>query len=75
MAGRFFSCGPDDAHLLSAVRNAVRCVERNSVRAGLLERAKDYPRSKAAAHCGLERQLWLADTSERASRCAPGAER
>jgi putative transposase len=30
----------------------VRYVERNPVRAGLAERAEDYPWSSAAAHCG-----------------------
>jgi putative transposase len=62
--GRFFSCGLDDAHLLSAVRY----VERNPVRAGLAERAQDYPWSSAAAHCGLARKPWLADASELAAQ-------
>lgn len=47
--GRFFSCVLGDAHLWSAVRY----VERNPVRAGLVERAEDWPWSSAAAHCGL----------------------
>jgi putative transposase len=46
---RFFACVLDEAHLW----NAVRYVERNPVRAGLVERAEDYPWSSAAAHCGL----------------------
>ena len=39
----------DEAHMW----NAVRYVERNPVRAGLVERAEDYLWSSAAAHCGL----------------------
>ena len=45
--GRFFSCVLDEAHLWAAVRY----VERNPVRAGLVKRAADYPWSSAAAHC------------------------
>src|SRR5262245_31011214 len=33
--------------------NAIRYVERNPVRAHLVDRAEDYPWSSAAAHCGL----------------------
>jgi putative transposase len=47
--GRFFSSALDDAHLVAAVRY----VERNPVRAGIVARAEDYPWSSAAAHCGL----------------------
>jgi len=32
---------------------AVRYVEMNPVRAGMVERAEEYPWSSAAAHCGL----------------------
>ncbi len=46
--GRFFSCVMDEAYLW----NAVRYVERNPVRAGLVTRAEDYPWSSAAAYCG-----------------------
>ena len=48
--GRFFSCvlDPDDSHYWSAVRY----VERNPVRAGLVQRAEQYPWSSAAVHCG-----------------------
>ena len=46
--GRFFSCVLDDAHLWAAVRY----VERNPVRAGLVACAEDWPWSSAAAHCG-----------------------
>ncbi|MFQ5808338.1 MAG: transposase [Armatimonadota bacterium] len=47
--GRFFSCVLDDTHLWTAVRY----VERNPVRAGIVARAEDYAWSSAAAHCGL----------------------
>ncbi len=46
---RFYACLLDDAHLW----NAVRYVEQNPVRAGLVERAEDYRWSSARAHCGL----------------------
>lgn len=46
--GRFFSSVLDETHLWAAVRY----VERNPVRAGLAERAEEYPWSSAAAHCG-----------------------
>lgn len=43
---RFYSCALDDAHLYAAVRY----VERNPVRAGLVRRAETYPWSSARAH-------------------------
>lgn len=46
--GRFYSCPLDDEHLWEAVRY----VERNPVRAGMVKRAELYPWSSAAAHCG-----------------------
>lgn len=46
---RYFSCALDDAHLWTAVRY----VERNPVRAGLVATAADHPWSSARAHCGL----------------------
>jgi len=47
--GRFYSCVLDEGHLGSAVRY----VERNPVRAGIVDRAEDYPWSSARAHvCG-----------------------
>ncbi|MGQ9919051.1 MAG: transposase [Bryobacteraceae bacterium] len=49
--GRFFSC-PLDSSLLW---RAVAYVERNPVRAGMVERAEQYPWSSAAVHLGLER--------------------
>ena len=48
--GRFFSSVLEDAHLWAAVRY----VERNPVRAGLVTQAIDYPWSSAAAyHTGV----------------------
>jgi len=46
---RYFSCALDEAHLWAAVRY----IERNPVRAGLVAVAEDYPWSSAAPHCGL----------------------
>lgn len=46
--GRFFSSPLDEAYLWAAVRY----VERNPVRAGLVELAENYRWSSAAAHCG-----------------------
>ncbi len=51
--GRFFSCPMDDLYMWSTVRY----VERNPVRAGLVERAEDYRWSSTAAHCGLRDDL------------------
>jgi len=55
--GRFFSCPLDDRHTLAAVRY----VERNPVRAGLVVRAEEYPWSSAAGHCGLCPDVLAAD--------------
>ena len=55
--GRFYSCPMDDAHLYAAVRY----VERNPVRAGMVRTAEDYPWSSAAAHCGQRHEPLLAD--------------
>ena len=52
--GRFFSCALDEAHYIAALRY----VERNPVRAGLVEQAEDYPWSSAAGHCGLREDLF-----------------
>jgi putative transposase len=47
--GRFFSCPLDRRHLVAALRY----VERNPVRAGLVARAWDYRWSSAAYHVGM----------------------
>ena len=44
--GRYYSCVLDSAHLWAAARY----VERNPVRAGMVERAENYPWSSARAH-------------------------
>lgn len=46
---RPYSCVLDDAHAWAAVRY----VERNPLRAGMVDRAEDYPWSSARAHCGM----------------------
>jgi putative transposase len=46
---RPFSCVLDQAHTWAAIRY----VERNPVRAQMIERAEDYRWSSARAHCGL----------------------
>ena len=55
--GRFFSCPMDDSHTISAVRY----VERNPVRSGLVDSAEDWPWSSAPAHCGLSKDDILSD--------------
>jgi putative transposase len=44
---RFYSCAMDEPHAWEALAY----VERNPVRAGLAEKAEEYPWSTAAAHC------------------------
>jgi putative transposase len=46
--GRFFSSPLDEAYLWAAVRY----VERNPVRAGMVSHAENYRWSSAAGHCG-----------------------
>ncbi|MCP4642701.1 MAG: transposase [bacterium] len=55
--GRFHSCPMDEPHLWAAVRY----VERNPVRAGLVDRAEDYRWSSASAHCDLRKDPLLSD--------------
>jgi len=47
--GRYHSSALDSQHFL----NAVRYVELNPVKAGIVAKAEDYAWSSAAAHCGL----------------------
>jgi len=47
--GQFYSALLDEPHLWAAIRY----VERNPVRAGMVQRAEDYRWSSATAHCGL----------------------
>lgn len=58
--GRFFSSALDDRHTWSAIRY----VERNPVRAGIVSKPEEYPWSSAAAHCGLQRDPVLTSKSE-----------
>ncbi len=46
---RFFSCPMDEPHLW----RSLRYVERNPVRAGLVDAAEDWPWSSARCHAGL----------------------
>ena len=55
--GRYFSCAMDPDHTTTAVRY----VERNPVRAGIVDRAQDYEWSSAAAHCGVRCDSLLPD--------------
>lgn len=52
---RFFSSTLDEAHMWSAIRY----VERNPVRAGIVDRAVDYRWSSARGHCGMLRDVHL----------------
>ncbi|MBI3940740.1 MAG: transposase [Acidobacteria bacterium] len=54
--GRFYTCVLDDSRFWAAVRY----VERNPVRAGIVQKAEDYPWSSAPAHCGLKQDPLLA---------------
>ncbi len=47
--GRYFSAPLDDAYTWAAIRY----VERNPVRAEMVDRAEEYRWSSAPAHCGL----------------------
>jgi putative transposase len=47
--GRYFSSALDDAYLWAAIRY----VERNPVRAGMVAKAENYRWSSASGHCGL----------------------
>jgi putative transposase len=49
---RYFSSPLDHPYLF----NAVRYIEQNPVRAGLVNRAEDYPWSSASFHCGLQNE-------------------
>ena len=55
--GRFYSCPMDEAHLWAAVRY----VERNPVRAGMVAMAEQYPWSSAAARCEGREDPLLSD--------------
>lgn len=48
--GRYFSSPLDERYTFAAIRY----VERNPVRAGMVRKAEQYPWSSAAAHCDLK---------------------
>ena len=61
---RFYSCAMDESHAWKALSY----VERNPVRAGLVDRAEDYAWSTAAAHCredALEGRLDVGEWRQR----------
>jgi putative transposase len=58
--GRYFSAPLDETYLWAAIRY----VERNPVRAGLVSRAEDYPWSSASAHCRRGHDALLCDHPE-----------
>ncbi len=68
--GRFFSSPLDETYLWAAIRY----VERNPVRAGMIERAEEYRWSSAACHCGLrqDKALTVNDTWTTRLRSIPG---
>lgn len=57
--GRAHSSPLDETHYWTAMRY----VERNPVKAGLVDCAQDYPWSSAAAHCGLRSDRLLEPAS------------
>ena len=56
--GRFYSCILDERHLYAAVRY----VENNPIRAGLVQTPEDYPWSSARGHCGVVSDSILSNT-------------
>jgi putative transposase len=60
--GHVWQSGPDYSAMDEAhMWNAVRYVERNPVRAGMVACAEDYLWSSAAAHCGVRGDILLSD--------------
>lgn len=55
--GRFKSCVLGEKHLYAAVRY----VERNPVRAGIVKKAEDYPWSSAKTHVHKIKDIFLSD--------------
>lgn len=58
--GRFFSSALDEAYLWSAIRY----IEQNPVRAGMVNNAEDYLWSSAAAHCGIRKESLLKELTD-----------
>jgi putative transposase len=55
--GRFFSCPLENAYLY----RAIRYIELNPVRAGIVKKAEDYPWSSARAHIQNAQDLLVAE--------------
>lgn len=55
--GRFYSCVLDDEHLYTAVRY----IERNPVRAGIVQRSEEYAWSSASSHILKEKNPLLSE--------------
>jgi putative transposase len=64
--GRFFSSPLDDAHMWQAMRY----VERNPVRAGMVQQAQDYTWSSAAFYCAGREDSVITSCPLWAARCA-----
>jgi putative transposase len=64
--GRFFSSPLDNDYLWAALRY----VERNPVRAGMVRRAENYVWSSAAAHCGRLESDLLSTSAAWKKQCA-----
>ena len=56
---RFYSCPVDNEYLLIAMKY----IERNPVKARMVEHAADYHWSSAAAHCGVDRNELLTNSA------------
>ncbi len=65
--GRFFSCPLDETHLWTAVRY----VERNPVRAGMVDLPWEYPWSSAAARCQKRPDPILSDPCKLTEQWTP----
>jgi REP-associated tyrosine transposase len=65
--GRFYSCPLDEAHLWAALRY----VELNPVRAGMVEAAVEWRWSSAGAHCGRTTPDAMLDMERWRQRWAP----
>lgn len=57
--GRYFASVLDERHCWAAIRY----VERNPVRAGMVQRAENYRWSSASAHCGMRQDAILTNES------------
>jgi putative transposase len=70
VSGTFFSCPLDDRHAIAALRY----MERNPVRAGIVGNAWEYPWSSAAYHSGIKRKDRIVKDSELIERGRPWQE-